>query len=198
MPYFGIGYFSNDEKQINISHRWLQDMRTRTRNKLKPAAAFVTRLTLRSPPLTRPHWLKIVSNDQMRSDAGVPGDLATIRVTMIRPGLNRDSHDMWPTSADVSGLLRDTAWQQPGKMLIDWRTRGYYQSSELMSLWRFPALFHVCILPGWEIYEMQKLLKFRWLWLPAQNWCARGLELKWPQMCIFIFGDIYILVGTEV
>ena len=128
MPYFGIGYFSNDEKQINISHRWLQDMRTRTRNKLKPAAAFVTRLTLRSPPLTRPHWLKIVSNDQMRSDAGVPGDLATIRVTMIRPGLNRNSHDMWPTSADVSGLLRDTAWQQPGKMLIDWQTRGYYQS----------------------------------------------------------------------
>lgn len=68
MPYFGIGYFSNDEKQINISHRWLQDMRTRTRNKLKPAAAFVTRLTLRALSLTRPHWLKIIPNDQMQAE----------------------------------------------------------------------------------------------------------------------------------
>ena len=107
---------------------------------------------------------------------------------------------MWPSSASVSRLVcvtpRDNCL---GKCWLI-GTHEDIISQEMWCLYvESSSSFYVCILPEWwEIYEMQKLLKFRWLWLPARNCVRQGTgELKWPQMCIFIFGDIYILVGTE-
>ena len=132
---------------------------------------------------------------------GVPGDSATIRLTMSRLNSSTETLMTCDPAPPVSrgwfvwhGVT--TAWEN-----ADWLAHTRILSVKRcdVSMRRVPALFHVCILPGWwEIYEMQKLLKFRWLWLPARNCVRQGTgELKWPQMCIFIFGDIYILVGTE-
>ena len=60
MPYFGTGYFSFDEKLINISVSRTQDMRCGPGTSLEPSATIVT-LTLSLPG---PNLLRIVSNDQ--------------------------------------------------------------------------------------------------------------------------------------
>ena len=112
MPYFGTRYFSSDEKLLNISVCCLQDTRHEMWTRNKSVSPLLSHSGL---SLLGPNWLRIVSNDHLRSDAGTPGDLATIRVTMIRPRLNRSSHDMWPSSSDGPGQLRDisvtTAWE---------------------------------------------------------------------------------------
>ena len=196
MPYFGTGHFSSDEKEIKIAV-------CKTWGDVDPEQdSSPGRCNChRTLSCLGPNWLKIVPNDQLPMWDVMQGWLETIirwwqysdpepqqtlswHLTLLRP---------WPRAPP------DTAWQLPGNTVSDWRTRGCHQSGCDVSM--SPCLCGDSQLFFMFVFSLDgKFMRCRSFWsfddfdYPLGTVCAGGPELKWPQMCIFIF-VIYLHIG---